>query len=152
MVPSPAHVSQRPPLTLKENRPGWYPRTLDSGTSAKSRRILSKTPVYVAALDRGVRPMGCWSTATTLSTWSTPEIESCSAATVLAPLTWRSRELSKMALTRVDLPEPDTPVTATNLPSGMLTVTSWRLLARAPLTVRRWPSPERRDVGTAMVR
>jgi hypothetical protein len=30
IVPSPAHASQRPPLTLKENRPGWQPRTFAS--------------------------------------------------------------------------------------------------------------------------
>ena len=38
-----------------------------------------------------------------------------------------------MSLTSVLLPEPLTPVTATRRPSGILTSTSFRLLARAPL-------------------
>ena len=58
MVPSPEQFSQRPPLTLNEKRPCWYPRTLASVVSAKSARTLSNTPVYVAGLDRGVRPIG----------------------------------------------------------------------------------------------
>ena len=37
-----------------------------------------------------------------------------------------------MSLTSVDLPEPDTPVTATNSPSGKATSTFWRLCSRAP--------------------
>jgi hypothetical protein len=45
MVPSPAHASHRPPLTLNENRPGWYPRTLASVVAAKSLRMASNTPV-----------------------------------------------------------------------------------------------------------
>ena len=44
-----------------------------------------------------------------------------------------------MSLTSVDLPEPETPVTATNRPSGNATSTSRRLLADAPLTVTSWP-------------
>ena len=45
MVPSPEQLSQRPPLTLNENRPGWYPRILASVVSAYSLRMLSNTPV-----------------------------------------------------------------------------------------------------------
>ena len=58
MVPSPEQFSQRPPLTLKENRPCWYPRIFASLVSANKARILSKTPVYVAGFERGVRPIG----------------------------------------------------------------------------------------------
>src|SRR2546428_8530562 len=39
-----------------------------------------------------------------------------------------------MSVTSVDLPEPDTPVTATNRPSGNATVRSRRLCWRAPMT------------------
>src|SRR5438552_3168925 len=65
--PSPAQFSHRPPRTLNENRPGLYPRTRASGTWLNSSRTWSKTPVYVAGLDRGVRPIGARLTSTTLS-------------------------------------------------------------------------------------
>ena len=42
--PWPLHSSQRPPLTLKEKRPGAKPRTRASGRAAKSFRISSHTP------------------------------------------------------------------------------------------------------------
>ena len=45
MFPSPEQASHRPPLTLKLNRPGKYPRTFDSGAAANSFRMLSNTPV-----------------------------------------------------------------------------------------------------------
>ena len=48
-----------------------------SGVEAKSLRTWSKTPVYVAGLDRGVRPIGDWSTWMTLSTCSMPLIRVC---------------------------------------------------------------------------
>ena len=53
-------------------------------------------------------------------------------------------------MTRVDLPEPDTPVTATSRPSGNSTSTSWRLCSRAPSTTRCSPLPGRRTAGTGM--
>lgn len=40
--------------------------------------------------------------------------------------------LYKVLLIRVDLPEPDTPVTHTNKPTGKLKVTFFRLLPEAP--------------------
>ncbi len=45
MIPSPWQFSQRPPLTLKEKRPGLYPRTLASGIDAKSSRMYVNMPV-----------------------------------------------------------------------------------------------------------
>ena len=65
-------------------------------------------------------------------------------------------------MTSVDLPEPDTPVTATNRPSGMSTVRFRRLLARAPDDpepvlgigapgARRAPAPGARPGDTAPV-
>ncbi len=52
---------------------------------------------------------------------------------------------------KVDLPPPETPVTAVNRPSGMSTVMFLRLLARAPLTVSRRPRVGlRRSLGAAI--
>ena len=52
-----------------------------------------------------------------------------------------------MSFTSVDLPDPDTPVTATSVPSGNDTVMSCRLFARPPTTVTTLPlrSAHRRD-------
>ena len=57
-MPSPSQDSQRPPLTLKEKRPGLYPLIFDSGSCVNKSRMNVNTPVYVAGLDRGVLPMG----------------------------------------------------------------------------------------------
>src|SRR5690606_38390273 len=111
IVPSPAHASQRPPLTLNENRPGPYPRTFASSVSAKILRMRSQTPVYVAGFDRGVRPIGPWSTCTTLSRCSRPSTRRCRPATCRAPLRWLAITVYRMEFTSVDLPEPDTPDT-----------------------------------------
>ena len=51
-------------------------------------------------------------------------------------------------MTSVDLPEPETPVTATNSPSGNVTSMSRRLCSRAPRTVSSRPGVRgRRTVG-----
>ena len=72
MMPSPEQFSHRPPATLKENLPALKPIVLASGVAANSSRMGVKTPVYVAGLERGVRPMGDWSMAMTLSKYSMP--------------------------------------------------------------------------------
>ena len=51
-----------------------------------------------------------------------------------APFSSRASAWYRMSLTSVDLPEPDTPVTATRQPSGNATSTPRRLCSRAPLT------------------
>ena len=51
---------------------------------------------------------------------------------------------------RLDLPEPEMPVTQMNSPRGKLTSMLRRLFSRAPFTVRQWPLPVRRVWGTAM--
>ena len=84
-----------------------------SGVSENNLRILSNTPVYVAGFDRGVRPMGCWSTATTLSMSFMPSTRSCSNTLTLALLIVFSNVASRMPLINVDLPEPDLPTSAT---------------------------------------
>ena len=48
---------------------------------------------------------------------------------------------------RLDLPEPEMPVTQMNSPSGKLTSILRRLFSRAPFTVRQWPLPVRRVWG-----
>ena len=53
---------------------------------------------------------------------------------------------------RVDLPEPETPVTPMSVPSGKSTVTFFRLLPFAPTMRSTFPLPSRRTVGTAMRR
>ena len=45
MRPSPEQASQRPPRTLKENRPELYPRALASGVWANSSRMSLNRPV-----------------------------------------------------------------------------------------------------------
>ncbi len=56
-----------------------------------------------------------------------------------------------MSLISVDLPEPDTPVTQTKRPTGISTVTSLRLLPRAPTTRRLFAASRRwRRAGTAI--
>src|SRR5260370_1084389 len=48
MMPSPSHASQRPPFTLKLNRPGLYPRIFASGKLAQSSPMYVNIPVYAA--------------------------------------------------------------------------------------------------------
>src|SRR5439155_15276036 len=93
------------------------------------------TPVYVAGLDRGVRPIGDWSTRTSLSTLSSPVTRVCRPGTCRAPLSLFASTDARMSLTSVDLPEPETPVTDVSTPSGNDTSISRRLCSRAPTTV-----------------
>ena len=43
--PAPAQVSQRPPLVLNEKKPAEKPRMRDSGSSAKTCRMMSNAPM-----------------------------------------------------------------------------------------------------------
>src|ERR1700761_4541936 len=63
--PAPSQVGQRPPVVLKEKREAVYPRIFASGREAKKPRITSKMPRYVAGVERGVLPIGDWSTVIT---------------------------------------------------------------------------------------
>ncbi len=94
--------------------------------------------------------MGAWSTSTTLSTCDTPVMVRCRPGRVLARWTCLASERSRMSLTRVDFPDPDTPVTATSRPRGNSASTSWRLCSRAPFTTRDSPLPRRRTAGTGI--
>jgi hypothetical protein len=64
-----------------------------------------------------------------------------------APLSWRLADANSVSIVKVDLPDPDTPVMQVKVPSGMLAVTSFRLFARAPVTVSFLPDPLRRVSG-----
>ena len=112
----------------------------------------SKTPVYVAGFDRGVRPIGAWSTSTTLSRNFMPSTWRCRPGSALARCRCWASDRSKMSFTSVDLPDPDTPVTAIRHPSGNETSMSLRLCSRAPRTVTTSPSPGRRRAGTGIDR
>jgi hypothetical protein len=61
--------SQRPPLTLKETA-ARIAADFRLVCRANKSRISVNTPVYVAGFERGVRPMGDWSMAMTLSSAS----------------------------------------------------------------------------------
>jgi len=68
-----------------------------------------------------------------------------------APFSLFAKTLYKISLTKVDLPEPLTPVTDTKTPSGRSTSISLRLFSFAPLTVSfRFASSGRRLLGIAM--
>src|SRR5512143_3525139 len=91
-------------------------------------------PVYVAGLERGVRPIGDWSTLITLSKNSRPWISPCGAGSADEPYRWRATAVYRVSLISVDLPDPDTPVTQTNSPTGRVSVTFFRLLPLAFVT------------------
>src|SRR3989338_7600263 len=70
--PFPWQASHRPPLTLKENRLAFQPRTRASAVSANISRIKVNAPVYVAGFERGVRPIGPWSNKMARDKYSLP--------------------------------------------------------------------------------
>ena len=82
-----------------------------------------KRSVYVAGFERGVRPIGAWSMSITLSKQSIPSTASCAPGFVRVRLSRFASALNTISLTSVDLPEPETPVTATSLPTGNSTST-----------------------------
>src|SRR6185503_7334295 len=104
MTPAPLQVGQAP-SELALNSAGFTPLAF-----ANALRIGSNKPVYVAGLLRREPRIAVWSTETTPSR---PDTEP-----------W-IREL---------LPDPATPVTTTSTPSGMSTLTPFRLCVRAPRT------------------
>ena len=104
--------------------------------------------------------MAAWSMSITLSIRSAPSIRSCrptvcgnssassssSAAAGFLRLLASSASI-RMSFTSDDLPDPLTPVTTVNVPSGNSTVTSRRLCCFAPTTRMTCPLPGRRSVG-----
>ena len=149
MIPSPRHASQRPPFTLKLNRPFLYPLALASEVEAKRSRIMSNTPVYVAGLDLGVLPMGDWSMLITLSSNSIPFMSLCFPGMHRARFSVLARDLYRISFTRELLPEPDTPVTQVNTPSGNSTLIFFKLFSLAPVTFR-YPDGDLLSFGTGI--
>ena len=96
--------------------------------------------MYVAGLERGDRPIGDWSISMTFSSCSMPSITLCLPALIFARFSLCASVLYKISLINVDLPDPDTPVTAINCPSGMSTLTFFKLFSCAPLMVSLRPS------------
>ena len=76
----------------------------------------------------------------------------CLPGTNRAPFRSRAITLNKTSLTRVDLPDPLTPVTAIMVPSGKSTVTLRRLCSAAPCTVITRSDTGRRTIGTSIAR
>ena len=80
-------------------------------------------------------------------------MRSCGAGGSLAPFRLRAAALYSVSMTSVDLPPPETPVTQVKSPSGIVAVTFFRLLPRAPTIVSSRPgSRARRLAGIATVR
>ena len=87
----------------------------------------------MAGFERGVRPIGDWSMLMILSTWSSPLMRRCAPGRCFARWSRFATALNSTSLTSVDLPDPDTPVTEQNTPSGTFTSMSLRLCCDAPL-------------------
>src|SRR3989338_9146562 len=156
MTPLPSQVSHRPPprscLTLKEKRFGFHSRARASRVSAKRSRIKVNEPAYVAGLERGVRPIGDWSMSMARLKCSLPS--NLAALSVLLEryfLSKRARKFScKISYRKDDLPEPDTPVTATIRPSGTSTSRFFILNTEPPFILREPLSFSRRASGTSI--
>src|SRR3972149_8391461 len=98
-------------------------------------------PVYVAGFERGVRPMGDWSTMIALFKYSRPSKLACAPGSSFAFQKYLMRARPKISLTKDDLPDPETPETHTNFPSGIETSICFRLCSRAPFTTKYFVSP-----------
>lgn len=96
--------------------------------------IKSNTPVYVAGLERGVLPIGDWSIFIILSIFFNPFTPLHFPGFSFEPFSSFAIVLYNTSLTNVDFPEPDTPVTQLNTPSGNVTVIFFKLFSVAPST------------------
>ena len=95
---------------------------------------MSKTPVYVAGLDLGVLPIGDWSIFIILSILSIPTTSLHLPGFSLEPFNCFVIVLYSISFTNVLFPDPETPVTQLNTPSGNLTLIFFKLCSVAPLT------------------
>ena len=96
--------------------------------------------VLVAGQERGVLPMGVWSTSRTRSICSQPEMptQPCQVGDCRLPTAW-ARLSSRTSRAKVDLPDPETPVTTLRRPMGKRASTLCRLCRWAPATSKTWP-------------
>ena len=96
--------------------------------------------------------MGDWSMSMTLSICSSPSIF------LYGPTGRAERWMAlvsagaMVSVTRLDLPEPETPVTTVNVPNSIFAVTFRRLLARAPVIFRHPRPGLRRSSGRRIIR
>src|SRR5260370_719160 len=79
-----------------------------------------------------------------------PSIRSCGPGSSPALYSVFASDLYRMSFTSVDLPDPLTPVTVVNRPSGMRTSMFFRLFARAPRMTTSPFSSGRRPAGVAI--
>ncbi len=84
----------------------------------------------------------------TLSICSTPFIALCRPGGFLDLYIDCIKPFNKISLTSVDLPEPETPVTATKQPKGKSTSMFLRLFSRAPKMLTYDPLVPLRSEGT----
>ena len=84
-----------------------------------------------------MRPIGDWSMLMILSIWLSPSTPSWAPGRSFAWCRRLATEWCRVSLTRVDLPEPETPVTQQKTPSGTATSMPLRLCSRAPRTTQR---------------
>ncbi len=152
LIPSPWHDSQRPPFTLKENLPLSYPRSFASRVCANRSRMSSNTPVYVAGLDRGVRPIGSCPITTSLSIFSSPWISRQAPGFTRSFPRACSTPFVRTSVTREDLPDPETPVTTVRVPRRIVAFTPLRLFWVAFTIFSVLPLPFLRFTGTGMER
>ena len=106
---------------------------------AKISLIVSNTPVYVAGFDLGVLPIGDWSIFIILSILSIPTTSLHLPGFSLEPFNCFVIVLYSISFTNVLFPEPETPVTQLNTPSGNLTLIFFKLCSVAPLTSIAFP-------------
>ena len=97
-------------------------------------RIKSNTPVYVAGLERGVLPIGDWSILIILSMFSSPFTSLHFPGFSFEPFKSLAIVLYNISFTNVLFPEPETPVTQINCPSGNFTFIFFKLCSVAPFT------------------
>src|SRR6267142_2440986 len=86
----------------------------------------------------------------TLSRCWAPSMRSCSPGRSWARWSIWARARYRMSLTRVDLPEHETPVTAVKVPRGILTAMPLRLCSRGLWMITCLPLGDRRAAGTAI--
>ena len=100
---------------------------------------------------RGAGPIGPWSTCTTLSSWPIPvTLRALARHHPRAVQLLSASALNKMSLTSVDLPDPDTPVTAMNTQRERHVHPAQVMLGRALDHVLPAPERGRRAAGSAI--
>src|SRR5207247_6170951 len=95
----------------------------------------SKALMYVTGFERGVLPIGLWSTRTTSEIHFMPVSMTPVPETGSAPCRVAFMDSNKHSWTNVDLPDPETPVMHVIKPSGISTSIFFRLCLAAFLSL-----------------